>query len=202
MTHAKSSVSALKKFIQPRSSKEQCELCGRELAPEHQHVLNTESRTLACSCDPCALLFESQAGARFRQVPRSGRILNNFQMTDDLWERLQTPIGLAFFVHETAAGCMMAHYPSPAGAISSDLPTTAWNELVAGNPALDSFTPDVEALLVNRTRENRIYLRAPIDTCYELIGIVRGRWRGLSGGSAVWEEIDRFFARARERWDG
>lgn len=200
MNHSKDSISALKKFIQPRTTVERCELCGRALASEHQHMLNIEAKTLACSCDPCALLFDEQNGVRYRPVPRAGRILVDFQMTDDLWERLQTPIGLAFFVYESAVGHMIAHYPSPAGAITSDLPAIAWEELIVANPALDGFAPDVEALLVNRVRENRIYLRAPIDACYELAGIVRGRWRGLSGGTAVWEEIDRFFTRVKERW--
>jgi hypothetical protein len=33
----------------------------------------------------------------------------------------------------------------------------------------------------------------PIDECYRLVGLIRLNWRGLSGGSEVWEEVDKFF---------
>jgi hypothetical protein len=33
----------------------------------------------------------------------------------------------------------------------------------------------------------------PIDECYGLVGLIRTRWRGLSGGKEVWLEIDDFF---------
>jgi hypothetical protein len=59
--------------------------------------------------------------------------------------------------------------------------------------------PDVEALLVNRAGEARDYFIAPIDRCFELVGLVRTHWRGLSGGTDVWEKIHEFFARLRER---
>ena len=57
---------------------------------------------------------------------------------------------------------------------------------------------DVEALLVNRVSRARDgaaaeYYLAPIDECYKLTGLIRARWRGLSGGAEVWEEIRNFF---------
>ena len=33
----------------------------------------------------------------------------------------------------------------------------------------------------------------PIDECYALVGLIRTRWRGLTGGAEVWGEIGRFF---------
>jgi hypothetical protein len=51
----------------------------------------------------------------------------------------------------------------------------------------------VEALLVNRARGTRQHFLVPIDDCYRLAGLIRTRWRGLSGGEEVWKEIDRFF---------
>ena len=53
--------------------------------------------------------------------------------------------------------------------------------------------PDVEALLVNRARGARGHWLVPIDDCYALVGLIRTRWRGLTGGKDVWEEIGRFF---------
>ena len=41
--------------------------------------------------------------------------------------------------------------------------------------------------------------RVPIDECYKLVGLIRTHWRGLSGGTEVWEEIGRFFDELRER---
>ena len=57
--------------------------------------------------------------------------------------------------------------------------------------------PDVEALLVNRVSGARDHFIAPIDRCYELVGLIRVSWRGLSGGQEVWERIDAFFTDLR-----
>ena len=70
----------------------------------------------------------------------------------------------------------------------------AWQALADDNPVLRELEPDVEALLVNRVGESRDYYRVGIDECYQLVGLIRTHWRGLSGGTAVWDEIGRFFA--------
>jgi hypothetical protein len=57
----------------------------------------------------------------------------------------------------------------------------------------------VEALLVNRLSSPPAYFRLGIDKCYELIGLIRTHWRGLSGGKVVQREIDRFFTDLKER---
>jgi hypothetical protein len=51
----------------------------------------------------------------------------------------------------------------------------------------------VEALLVNRIRSARRQWAVPLDDCYGLVGLIRTHWRGLTGGKAVWQEIDGFF---------
>ena len=33
----------------------------------------------------------------------------------------------------------------------------------------------------------------PIDDCYKLVGLVRSRWRGFTGGVELWDEIKAFF---------
>jgi hypothetical protein len=63
---------------------------------------------------------------------------------------------------------------------------------------------DVEGLLVNRIGHarrftNPEYYLAPIDECYKLVGLIRGRWQGLSGGTEVWREIGEFFTALKER---
>ena len=60
---------------------------------------------------------------------------------------------------------------------------------------LGELEPDVEALLVNRTRGAREHWLVPVDRCYELVGLIRTHWSGFGGGSEVWEQVDAFFDR-------
>jgi hypothetical protein len=112
---------------------------------------------------------------------------------------LQLPINLAFFLHSSAAGRVVALYPSPAGATEALPPPDAWEALAEDNPWLRGIQPDVEALLVNRLNGAAEHYRVGVDVCYALVGLVRSRWRGLSGGPAVWAEVARFFAGLKER---
>jgi hypothetical protein len=123
----------------------------------------------------------------------------DFHMTDAEWDAFGIPIGLAFFVHSTPDKRIVAFYPGPAGPTESLLELQAWVKLVADNPRLAELEPDSEALLVNRVRDAREYFQAPIDRCYALVGLIRTKWRGLSGGDEVWKAIDGFFAELREQ---
>jgi len=178
---------------------ERCELCSIGLAPEHRHLLETASHKIICSCDPCALRFENVIEGRFKLIPRDARSLPDFHLSNAQWDDLALPIDLAFLFYSTPAKRMMALYPSPAGATESLLSLSAWDSLVADNPALGRLEADVEALLVNRVGERRLYYIAPIDVCFELVGLMRLHWRGLSGGEEVWRQIDQFFTRLEER---
>lgn len=196
------SLQALRRFVQPRGGggeAERCEMCSRELAPEHQHLLEIARRRLVCVCDACAVLFDGQDGARFRRLPRRGRRLLDFVLADSQWDRLLIPINVAFFYYSTTAEKTVAMYPGPAGAAESLLPLEAWDEVVAQNHALQAMQPDVEALLVNRLGPARGFAEAehyltPIDACYKLVGLIRSRWHGLSGGGEVWRGVSDFFA--------
>lgn len=184
--------------MRERAPVERCELCSIALASTHPHLIEVANRKLICSCDPCAILFSNQGGGKYRRVPRRIRSLPEFQLTGAQWDSLMIPINLAFFFHSTPAGRVVVLYPSPAGATESLLPLEAWDEIVRRNPILSEMEPDVEALLVNRVGSTRgqgfdEYFMAPIDECYKLVGLIRTHWRGLSGGTEVWEEIRRFF---------
>ena len=109
------------------------------------------------------------------------------------------PINLAFFYHDRAADKMVAMYPSPAGAIESLLSLEAWKEIAAEHSALQAIESDVEALLVDRVSQPAQYFIVPIDECYRLVGLIRMHWRGLSGGTEVWNEIHRFFGELKSR---
>lgn len=189
----------LRRLIDTREPDERCELCGEPIPPQHPHLLELESRSLRCGCRACAILFSSQSGARFRLVPTRVRYLPRFQMSDEEWEALLVPVNLAFFHHSSRAARVVALYPSPAGATECMLTLEAWRELEVANPLLCELEPDVEALLVNRVGGARDHFTAPIDECYRLVGLIRSRWKGLSGGSEVWEAIGAFFEDLRSR---
>ena len=187
-------LAALRRFVRRNPDVERCELCGATLSTEHEHLLEPPTRRLLCSCEACAILFHGQASAKYRRVPRDVEFLPNFRVTDGQWESLHLPINLAFFFFSSPAGRVVALFPSPAGATESLLTLESWKELVADNPSLAQLQPDVEALLVDRIDGRRRYVRLPIDQCFKLVGMIRTHWHGLSGGPAVWEQIDLFFA--------
>jgi len=126
-------------------------------------------------------------------VPRRVRFLPDFQMTDAQWDSLLIPIGLAFFVENSVENRVLALYPSPAGSTESMLSLESWWDIVQENPVLTEMESDVEALLVNRLDHGAEYYIAPIDKCYQLVGLIRSNWHGLSGGTEVWEKIHDFF---------
>jgi hypothetical protein len=194
-----SAFAVLRRFVRSGAPKERCELCGAELGPAHQHLFEFAQRRLVCSCDPCALLFSGQQTTRYRRVFPRLRALPDFQLSDEQWENLHLPIDLAFFFFSSAAGQVVAVYPSPAGPTEALVPADAWDEVVEHNAALEKLEPDVEALLVNRTLQARDYYRVSIDECYRLVGLIRTHWRGLSGGTQVWKELRSFFAELKNR---
>ena len=133
--------------------------------------------------------------------PTGSRIewLPDIQLPDDVWASFQIPIGLAFFMDSTTAGCVVALYPSPAGATESELHFASWSRMVELNPMLESLEPDIEGLIVNRLSDPPQYAIAPIDRCYALTGTIKASWEGISGGSSVDEAVAGFFDQLRAR---
>ncbi len=168
-----------------------CDLCSRPIAETHEHVIDPKSRKLECTCGACARLFDDASSKR--RVPARHERLTSFRLTDEAWSALDLPIDVAFFHRSSAASRVVASYPGPAGATESALSLEGWRALAEENPVLDELAPDVEALLVNRREGAREYFRVSIDRCYELVGVIRKNWRGLSGGDAVWSAVRAFF---------
>ena len=187
---------ALKEKWAARRDVERCELCARVLSDEHPHLVDVAARRIVCSCEPCAMLFDNASGARYSRIPRDAEMLDDV-MDDTAWNSLAIPINLAFFFFSSAAGRMMAMYPSPGGATEAELSAEAWDGVAHSSPLLQQLRRDVEALLVNRLRTPAECYIAPIDRCYELTGLIRTHWAGFSGGDAVWREVDAFFDRLR-----
>jgi len=174
---------------------EHCELCHAPIPAEHRHLLEPSSWELVCVCRPCSLLFDrsGSGNGRYKLIPERRVRLENFAMSDLAWEELRIPVDMAFFFHSSALERVCAYYPGPMGPTESQLQLSSWQELEQANPILAELQLDVEALLVNRVRGARRQWLVPLDECYGLVGLIRTRWRGLTGGSEVWREIDGFF---------
>lgn len=158
-------------------------------------MLDVSTRELMCACQACSLLFgrDAASAGHYRLVPDRRLGIVDFELSELAWEELRLPVEIAFFFRSAAAERVMAYYPSPMGPTESLLGLEAWQTLEAANPVLRTLEPDVEALLVNRARGARQYWLVPIDECYSLVGLIRTRWRGLTGGKEVWQEIAQSF---------
>jgi hypothetical protein len=189
-------------------STEHCELCNAPIPSAHRHLLELASSQLVCVCRPCSLLFDrgGSGNGRYKLVPERRLRLDDFAISDLVWEQLQIPVDMAFFFHSSVQERVLAYYPGPMGPTESQLQLSSWRELEEENPILAELELDVEALLVNRARGARRQWLVPLDECYSLVGLIRTWWRGLTGGSEVWREIDRFFEeldrRARRATEG
>jgi hypothetical protein len=194
----------IRRYGRRESRAEQCALCGQGLGDQHPHLLDLEAHKLICSCEACTVLLRARRDSKYKLIPQHVLLLEEFEMTDAQWDGLMIPIGLAFFFRSSEANRVVCIYPGPSGATESLLPLEFWDEIVQRNEALANMEPDVEALLVNRLgamrgfEVNQCYL-LPIDECYRLVGLMRTQWRGLSGGSEVWEHLQEFFAGLREQ---
>jgi hypothetical protein len=201
-------IAKLKGLLQSRprtpvaaAAEERCELCGVAIPPEHRHLVNLDTRSLMCACRPCGLLFTKSgaAGGKFRAVPERYLVARGMALTEEQWDGLQIPVNMAFFFFNSALGQTAAFYPSPAGATESLLPLAMWEELTRSSPLVAALEPDVEALLVRKRAHGFECYVVPIDACYELVGVIRKRWKGFEGGEDAWRDIDAFFVRVRQK---
>jgi hypothetical protein len=192
--------SRLRQLVQRSASERQavqehCELCGEPIPSQHRHLLDLGTRELQCACRACSLLFDRPAAGagHYRLVGDRRLRVEDFDLDDLAWEQLRVPVDMAFFFHSSVAERVQAFYPGPMGATESLLGLEAWTELEAANPVLRTLEPDVEALLVNRSRGARQHWVVPIDECYALVGLIRSHWKGLTGGKEAWQQIARFY---------
>ncbi len=173
------------------ASPERCDLCGLTIPEDHRHLLHLVERRIVCSCEACWAMRAGEGDYR----PTGNRTLwlPDLDLPDDLWANFQIPIGLAFFMESTVTACVVAMYPSPAGATESELHFEAWSRMLELNPALRDLEADIEGLIVNRLSDPPAYVIAPIDRCYMLTGLIKTTWEGISGGAGVEQAVARFF---------
>jgi hypothetical protein len=180
--------------------RERCDLCGEPVAETHAHLLDLGPRAVLCACRACAMLFDHHeaGGRRYRLVPRRCRRLAGLDIDEAAWAALDVPVTLTFLVRIADLDRIVAFCPSPLGLTDARVNEAAWSRLRAAHPEIEDIADDVEALLVHRAQGAREHWLAPIDVCFRLAALVRTRWRGLSGGREVWDEIARFFATLTE----
>ena len=181
----------------PTAMQERCDICHAPVPEDHRHLLHLTERRIACACEACWALHSGDA--EYRPTGMRTLWLGDFDCDEETWGAFQIPIGLAFFMRSTVSDGIVAFYPSPAGATESELSLESWDALVQRNPALDGLEPDAEALIVNRLADPAEYAIAPIDQCYALVGLIKSRWEGISGGDALREAVPSFFAALRAR---
>ncbi len=180
----------LRRFVEPPAPKyEKCEMCGAPMEAAHRHVVDLSNRRLICACRPCYLLFTNRgaAGGRLRSVPQRYVKLPKIDLAE-------IPVGVVFFIRDSATDRVKAFYPSPAGATESTVSNESWAEMTGTAPQLAALESDVEALLISK---NDSWI-VPVDACYELVGRIKKTWRGFDGGSDAWREINGFFASLQE----
>ncbi|MDX3850112.1 DUF5947 family protein [Streptomyces sp. AK02-01A] len=187
----------------PPPARERCELCTEPLTGEHRHLVDTGKRSLMCACTGCYLLF-TRPGAgsgRFRAVPDRYLADPGFTLDEESWNRLQIPVGLAFFFRNSELDRLAAFYPSPAGATESELDPETWRDVLGHSRLAGLLRPDTEALLIRRERDGGTgsgeCCLVPVDACYELVGRMRLHWQGFDGGAEARADLTEFFARVR-----
>jgi hypothetical protein len=172
-----------------------CELCGAPVADGHEHVFEVAHRAIRCACTACAVLFRDPGagGGRFRTIPDRVLELSPFSPSPGDWARLEVPVQLAFLVRGDG---FTAFYPSPAGAVEAPLSERAAEALAELVPLSAGVERDIEALLLHRPRSGaaRCFL-VPVVACYELVDVVRRRWRGFDGGDEGRAAVEEFVAR-------
>ncbi|MGA2011974.1 MAG: DUF5947 family protein [Solirubrobacteraceae bacterium] len=176
---------------------ERCDICHTTLPDDHRHMLHLVDRRIICSCEACWALYSGNP--EYRPTGMRTVWLDGFDCDEETWSAFRVPIGLAFFMRSTVTGTVVAFYPSPAGATESELALEAWAALVARNPVLEHLDTDAEALVVNRLADPPQYAIIPIDHCYALVGLIKSRWEGISGGGAIEQAVPEFFAGIQAR---
>ena len=167
-----------------------CELCPIGIGEDHRHLLHLVERRIVCVCETC---WSTRSGdPEFRPPGSRTLVLDDFDMTDEVWQSFGIPIGLTFLcARVSAAGSSPSTRarrvrPSPS---STSAPGTRCARPTRSSTA-SSPTPRPSW---STARARRVYAIVPVDQAYKLVGLVKERWEGISGGRGVQEAVAEYF---------
>ena len=188
----------LRRFAKARVPVERCDLCGVEVAPMHDHLIDPVRAPARLrlwrlrGALQRAGRHQVQAGAPARDGARRAH-------------HQRCPVGGApaadrpgLLLRQHAAGAGGGVLPEPGrrhrvAAGARDLggdPARAPGPRATCSPTFRRCSSTGSGA----ARRPTVCYLVPIDQCFRLVGIIRMHWKGFTGGTAVWEEIDRFFA--------
>jgi hypothetical protein len=154
-----------------------------------------------CACEACWALYSGDAEYRPTGCGRCGWI-NASTVTPRRGRAFQIPIGLAFFMRSTVTGGVVAFYPSPAGATESELSLDVLGRAGRAQPVLEHLDPMPRRSSSTAPPSPTSTRSLPIDDCYALVGLIKSRWEGISGGAAIEQAVPEFFEAIRARSGG
>ena len=141
----------------------------------------------------------SEIQARFRTASNSSP---NFEMTDGQWESLMIPINWPSSFAPASRTERSRSIPARRARLNRCCRSThgqrssrAIRVCIHSSPTSRLCSSIAYGHAHGLTRAE--YYIAPIDECYKLVGLIRTNWKGLSGGTEVWDEVGRFFAELR-----
>lgn len=178
---------------------EQCDFCSKPIPPDHRHFADLVNMKFMCACEVCTVM-QAEKG-EYRPIPQRYKYLEDFKMPEAIWAQLKIPVNMAFIVYNSDREQPIAFYPSPAGSMESELQLNSWESLKEDNPKLRSLTPDLEGFMINRLDKPHEHFIIPIDSCYELIGLIRMTWQGIHGGEKMRDTVRKYFKDLKQRAD-
>ncbi len=175
-----------------RTKEDVCEVCNR-LIPQtgHRHLLRLQTGQVVCACQHCTLLFDASGQSQYQSIPTRIITLDRAMLGMEFWDAILSPVHLVGIV-KRRGGQAEIFYPSPAGAVSGG-PISREFLTLSVQKALNAMNDEVEVLLFADISGMTEGFLIPLDRFYELIGLLRLNWQGLSGGNDVSRCIRQFF---------
>ena len=176
-----------------------CELCPIGIGEDHRHLLHLDERRIVCVCETC---WSMRSGdPEFRPPGARTLWLDDFDLPDERVGGVPDPDRPGVpDAQRASAAAVVALYPSPAGATESELELDGVGRAVRGQPG--PRAPRARRRGADRRphRRPRTATRScPIDQCYRLVGLIKARWEGITGGRGVDAAIAEFFDGLRAR---
>lgn len=167
--------SALRRFTLREEPHDPCDLCGVPIADRHDHLLEPETRRIACVCRACGLLFPDDAGGRFRRIRSRALPLLNAALNDADFHALGIPVRLFYLCPSRIHQTVFAVYPNTAGATEATVALSDWEALVCGHPALSVVEAEVDGLLCDHLGGRTRCFVASLDVCRHFVGLLGAR---------------------------